>query len=227
MRLAIAVLVLLAGCVEDKPPLASDEEEAGQGPSPQPSAPSPNAQRPAQDNDTGPVTVETDAGQIFVYHARGYFDPGVATWFWGSGWTMQHNVSLPFPVFANASGMVAELLWDDAFHDIDLHFRGASAPAFPYDTVCATVPVPPSLVECGDEWLREGSPGSPDSPAVMRFVDDIEPHGCTSPPGTFDCRYIAWADAYGLTTRVDFDIYVSVFYGMEPPEGYSAGDAAP
>lgn len=96
-----------------------------------------------------------------------------------------------------AAAVVVELVWDDALQDLDLQV------------------VPPgcdtTLTAC---LLADGgAPGQGDRPVRIEVQDEA----VLGPGGEW--RFTAWAKN---AVNASFTIYATVFWGAEPPEGFSA-----
>jgi hypothetical protein len=131
------------------------------------------------------------------------------SWLAGNTHPDSHNTSLPFEMRVGATGLVAELAWDDAASDLDLHVRShvdcieRPTPEFVACEVDSTLLDPTG----SGTWRADGGmPGAGDSP--IRFVltqDDLALYPCKE---SCDWQLQVWAKA---TPGTDFRVAVTVF----------------
>lgn len=239
MRLLFAALLaasfLLAGCikdaapsvddaaggglqsaaVEDAPPAsepapASEPTPASPAPAPAPSpAPSPQPQgEPEAEPQPAPkVTVQTWEGSA-TGGGLGSAQPAPGLFV---GTVQGEGTSGTFAISPGTVGLVLELVWTDEAMDLDLALRGPdSGMAPPSD------PTAPSF-DAGHVYASDGgAPGQPDGHAFI-VVTDPE---ALALEGEW-----TWEVASKGSVEAPFTVYLSLFEGAPPAEGYSAAQS--
>jgi hypothetical protein len=168
-----------------------------------------------------PATAPAPAAWRQVYLDEGSLGADALSWVAGNVNPQSHNWTLPFEVTPQATGLVAELDWDDDASDLDLQVAshiGCPERSTPDFVAC----VLDEYVLDGDgsgSWRKDdGMPGDGDSPVVIVLSeDDLHLYPCKQ--DSCDWATHVWAKA---TPGTGFRIAVTVFYGEAPPAGYTA-----
>jgi hypothetical protein len=210
----LALLVLLAGCLD------GDTEAVGGEPAVPPPPASPG---PAPDEvvaSPGQV-VDTDAEPLVVVRLPFTKSLDGAKSSVGSG---QEDAVL-YADLTNATALVLELRWDSAVYDLDptLILSDGCDEAGPPEEFAACMPsaaINHWLVEGddGNYWVKDGSLGDPDSPVRLEIGRvALAGYGCG-----IGCSAMARVIAKDLAVDVSGELVLSVFRGIDVPAGYSA-----
>ena len=131
------------------------------------------------------------------------------------------NTTLEFEVGRNATAIVAELAWADGASDLDLllvapHYCNGPVESFPVCIAKAFVGDPAGT----GVWRSDGGlPGQGDSPAGIQVASaEWQAFDCADHTS---CTWGASVSAKA-TAGAAFHLYATVFYGEEPPQGYTA-----
>ncbi len=186
---------------------------------------------PAQELMDPMESEDKEGGEIIVYGRSFYLEaasplrhpiPGTSYEF-----SSQHFNTTP-----DATAIVVEVAWNDTFQDLDAELKFEEDipchTGFPSATCTVLDPTghPQALV---NHWLGQdvgqfkndgGSLGAPDNPSrIIVEGDDLRhlSYYCEE-----ICEWYTSADNKGPFIDLDWHLYISIFYGVEIPDGYTA-----
>lgn len=226
--LALAIALLVAGCIKEEPIAEAATEDTDADPSgptvvaPTPTTPPPSSPPPASTPPpatspppaaTQPAPTPAPAPRVEVLAWNGSMTglgagaqapPPGPSFCCAQVAPTAENADVEFTVGA-LKGIVVELVWTDPQFDLDLVVNAAD-----YDVT----PAPPEPYT-GHRWYAGGgAPGQPEGRAVL-VLTDAEALAIT---GT----WTAHVGAKGPANAVAFAIYVSLFHDEAPAADYTA-----
>lgn len=222
----LVVVMAFAGC------LGASESGAGGG-APVAGAPEIETGEDAEvlPPSPAPAPVGAEGASVLMYTASGTTLANAALW--GLDTAVATGVrALDFPVPANATALVYEVVWDDDVQDLDAELTAPSACVPPEEVAdfalaYAGMSPPHKFLD------TDGMLGAPDDPSRITLDEaTLAAARCEggAPPddGSWGDRNY-WAGAFrskDANALLDWVVYASVFFGGPVPEGYTAVPAA-
>jgi hypothetical protein len=221
---ALALLVVLAGCSQPPPALPAVEPEA---PGRQGRADGPESAAGAPDEVVVTSGQHVEAGAPTVtwttYSTGGKTTANAAGWGWDTALALGVR-AMDLYVPPNATALVIELEWDDGVQDLDAEAHAPRQSGLGGGPSCGFA----SLVSPRAWCDLDGSIAFPDSPsridlAGLELAGVLDDCDQPSRPQWGDCNVFALGfrskDANAL---LDWHLVATVFVGGPPPDGFSA-----